>query len=350
MNFQKHEKYIRRCIELAERGIGNVSPNPLVGSVIVFNDKIIGEGYHRKYGEAHAEVNAINSVKNKDLLKVSTLYVSLEPCAHIGKTPACADLIVTLGIPKVVIGSVDPYFKVDGKGISKLKEATIDIMSGILKDECDFLNRRFFTFHLKKRPYIILKWAESGDGFIDRDRTYTNNDRPEWITNEYCRTLVHKWRTEEDAIMVGKNTVILDNPRLTSRNWYGHNPVRVVIDKMCELPCSYKIFDDMATTIIFNSKQDRKKYNLEYIKIDFSDKILTQILQILHEKGIQSIIVEGGTRTLNEFILRNLWDEARIFVGNNNFISGVKAPAFKGVYDSVSQFGDSTLKVIYNKN
>ncbi len=265
----EHEKYIKRCLELAEKGMGNVSPNPMVGAVIVHKDRIIGEGYHRKFGEAHAEVNAINSVENKDLLKESTIYVSLEPCAHIGKTPACADLIIKMQIPKVVVGSIDPYSKVDGKGIKKLEAASVSVVSGVMEEECAFLNRRFYTFHTKNRPYIILKWAQTADGFIDHFREPEANIKPAWITNEYCKALVHKWRTEEDAILTGKNTVILDNPQLTARNWYGKNPVRVCFDKMCELKISYKIFDTDADTIIINSLKDSIENNVKYVKVDF---------------------------------------------------------------------------------
>ncbi|MDR2008965.1 MAG: bifunctional diaminohydroxyphosphoribosylaminopyrimidine deaminase/5-amino-6-(5-phosphoribosylamino)uracil reductase RibD [Bacteroidales bacterium] len=344
----KHEKYIKRCIELAGNGIGNVSPNPMVGSVIVFNDKIIGEGYHCKFGEAHAEVNAINSVKDKELLKKSTIYVSLEPCAHVGKTPACADLIIKMQIPEVVIGSVDPYFEVDGKGIKKLMNSSVNVVSGILEKECKFLNRRFYTFHTKKRPYIILKWAQTFDGFIDYSRKPGTDIGPAWITNEYCKTLVHKWRTEEDAILAGKNTVILDNPQLTARNWYGKDPVRICIDKMCELKSNYNIFNSNASVIVVNSIENLVKNNIKYVKINFSENILPQLMEILYDENIQSVIVEGGTKTLNEFIENNLWDEARVFYGSKEFKTGVKAPIFERKESLSEKYGDSELKIYYN--
>jgi diaminohydroxyphosphoribosylaminopyrimidine deaminase/5-amino-6-(5-phosphoribosylamino)uracil reductase len=346
---QEHEKYIKRCLLLAQRGIGNVAPNPMVGSVIVHNNNIIGEGYHRKFGEAHAEVNAINSVTNKELLKSSTIYISLEPCAHSGKTPACTDLIIKMGIPKVVIGSIDPYFMVAGKGIEKLKNASIQLTTGVLEKECMFLNRRFYTFHTKRRPYIILKWAQSKDGFIDYKRSEGSENQPAWITDEYCRTLVHKWRTEENAIIVGRKTVILDNPQLTARNWYGNNPVRIAIDKMCEIDNKYKILDEQASTIIFNYREDKKINNLQHIKIDFSGNVIPEMLNILYQLDIQSVIVEGGTETLNSFIVQNLWDEVRLFVGNKNFGTGVKAPTFDRQYNSKYKCGNSELIYFYKK-
>lgn len=343
-----HEKYIRRCLDLAKLGVGNVSPNPMVGAVIVYDDKIIGEGYHRKYGEAHAEVNAINSVKEKELLKKATIYVSLEPCSHIGKTPACADLIAKLQIPNIVIGSLDPYFKVAGKGMQILKDASLNVVNGVLEKECIFLNRRFYTFNIKKRPYIILKWAQTKNAYIDYLRIPEIDSNPAWITNEYCKTLVHKWRTEEDSILVGKNTVILDNPNLTARNWFGHNPIRIAIDKQCELKNSFNIFDTQSKTIVFNTLKDENFNNITYIKIDFEKSILPQIMGILYDYNIQSIIVEGGTKTLSEFINSNLWDEVRLFVGNKIFENGVKAPDFSGKISKLEIYGNTELKIFYN--
>jgi diaminohydroxyphosphoribosylaminopyrimidine deaminase/5-amino-6-(5-phosphoribosylamino)uracil reductase len=342
-----HEKYMARCIKLAKSGMGSVSPNPMVGSVIVCENKIIGEGFHRKYGEAHAEVNAINSVEDKSLLCKSTIYVSLEPCAHIGKTPSCADLLIEMKIPQIVIGSIDPYFQVAGKGIQKLKAANREIITGVLEKECISLNRRFYTYHIKKRPYIILKWAESNDGFIDYLRTKESKTKAQWITNEYCKTLVHKWRTEEDAFLVGTNTVILDNPQLTARNWSGKNPIRITIDEDLCLDKSHKIFDNQAETIIFNKIKNQKEINLNYRKISFEIDIIPQILENLYEMEVQSVVVEGGLQTLESFISLGLWDEARVFYGQQGFGNGVLAPMFDYHETKTKTFGNSKLKSYY---
>lgn len=342
-----HEKYMSRCIQLAKKGFGSTSPNPMVGAVIVHNDKIIGEGYHRKCGENHAEVNAINSVADKSLLINSTMYVSLEPCAHVGKTPSCARTIAELKIPRLVVGSLDPFEKVNGKGIEILKSANIDVSIGILENECIDLNKRFYTFHQNKRPYIILKWAQTKDGFIDIIRNPDTNIQVAWITNDYCKTLVHKWRTEEDAFMIGTNTVVLDNPQLTARKWEGKNPVRITIDEFCSLDATRKIFDKQAQTIVFNAQKDELQDTVSYIKIDFNRDVILQILSILHELEIQSIVIEGGTETLNSFIVSNLWDEARIFTGGKYFEKGVKAPYFDFPYFSKETFGDSELKTYF---
>lgn len=320
-----HEKYIRRCIELAKNGLGTTYPNPLVGSVIVYEDKIIGEGWHKKSGEPHAEVNAVNSVKDKSLLKKATIYVSLEPCSHFGKTPPCCDLIIKNKIPNVVIGTVDPNIKVAGNGIKKLIEAGIHVTVGILEEECNELNKRFFTFHEKKRPYIILKWAESQDGFIAPKEK--SEKKPVWITNPYSRQLVHKWRTEEQAILVGTQTAIDDNPKLNARDWSGNNPIRLVIDQKNRIPEHNHIFDNQAKTILFSkSRNSIKKENTIFEIIDFEKNIVEQIVQILYQHQIQSVIIEGGRQTLQTFIDANLWDEARIFVGSVEFKEGTKAP------------------------
>ncbi|MES2851904.1 MAG: bifunctional diaminohydroxyphosphoribosylaminopyrimidine deaminase/5-amino-6-(5-phosphoribosylamino)uracil reductase RibD [Bacteroidota bacterium] len=322
-----HEKYIRRCIELARNGLGTTYPNPLVGSVIVYEDKIIGEGWHKKSGEPHAEVNAVNSVKDKSLLKKATIYVSLEPCSHFGKTPPCCDLIIKNKIPNVVIGTVDPNVKVAGNGIKKLMEAGIQVTVGILEEECNELNKRFFTFHEKKRPYIILKWAESQDGFIAPKEK--SEKKPVWITNQYSRQLVHKWRTEEQAILVGTQTAIDDNPKLNARDWYGNNPIRVVLDQNNRIPKDNHVFDSQVKTILFSkSKQSIEKENCIFEYIDFEQNIATQVIQSLYKHQIQSIIIEGGRQTLQTFIDANLWDEARIFVGSVEFKQGTKAPNF----------------------
>ncbi len=316
---------MNRCVELAKNGLGTTYPNPMVGSVIVYDGKIIGEGWHKKAGEPHAEVNAIQSVKDKTLLKKATIYVSLEPCSHFGKTPPCCDLIVKNKIPNVVIGTVDPNIKVAGNGIKKLIEAGVHVTIGILEDECNELNKRFFTFHQKKRPYIILKWAESQDGFIAPLEKIER--KPIWITNEFSRQLVHKWRTEEQAILVGTQTVIDDNPKLNARDWHGTNPIRIVLDQNNRIPQDSAVFDNKVKTIIFTScKNAISKENCIFERIDFKQNIAKQIVDSLYNHNIQSVIIEGGLQTLQTFIDANLWDEARIFTGITNFGQGIKAP------------------------
>lgn len=318
---------MHRCIELAKNGLGTTYPNPLVGSVIVYNNKIIGEGWHKKSGEAHAEVNAVNSVKDKSLLKKSTIYVSLEPCSHFGKTPPCSDLIIENEIPNVVIGTVDPNLKVAGNGIKKLIEAGKNVTVGVLEAECMELNKRFFTFHLKKRPYVILKWAESQDGFIAPAKNIRNEQKPVWITNEFSRQLVHKWRSEEQAILVGTNTVIDDNPKLDVRDWEGNSPIRIILDQNNRVPRDSHIFDNQVKTIIFSNLANANTgENTTFEVIDFEQNLAQQILKVLFKHKIQSVIIEGGTKTLQTFINENLWDEARIFIGNSCFGNGTKAP------------------------
>ncbi len=322
-----HEKYISRCIELAKNGLGTTYPNPLVGSVIVYDGKIIGEGWHKKSGEPHAEVNAVNSVKDKTLLKKATIYVSLEPCSHFGKTPPCCDLIIKNGIPNIVIGTVDPNIKVAGNGIKKLIDAGAAVTVGILEKECKKLNKRFFTFHEKKRPYIILKWAESQDGFIAPSKIIRNEQKPFWITNEFSRQLAHKWRSEEQAILVGTNTVIDDNPRLDVRDWSGNNPIRIVLDKNNRIQNDSHVFDNQIKTIILHqSITTINSENTIFERIDFDENIARQIIEVLYKHKIQSLIIEGGRQTLQTFIDENLWDEARIFVGNESLENGTKAP------------------------
>ncbi|MCK8141849.1 bifunctional diaminohydroxyphosphoribosylaminopyrimidine deaminase/5-amino-6-(5-phosphoribosylamino)uracil reductase RibD [Flavobacterium sp. I-SCBP12n] len=321
-----HEKYIRRCIELAKNGLGTTYPNPLVGSVIVYDGKIIGEGWHKKAGEPHAEVNAIKSVKDKTLLKKATIYVSLEPCSHFGKTPPCCNLIIENEIPNVVIGTVDPNIKVAGNGIKRLLDAGIKVTVGILEEDCYELNKRFFTFHEKKRPYIILKWAESQDGFIAPIEKFEK--KPVWITNSYSRQFVHKWRSEEQAILVGTQTVIDDDPKLDVRDWKGHNPVRIVLDQNKRIPNSSQILDNQTKTIVFSkSKTTIEKENTIFENIDFKENIAIQIAQVLYKHQIQSVIIEGGSQTLQTFIDAKLWDESRIFIGKIDFKTGIKAPS-----------------------
>ena len=338
-----HEKYIARCIELAKNGLGTTYPNPMVGSVIVYENKIIGEGWHKKSGEPHAEVNAINSVKDKSLLKKATIYVSLEPCSHFGKTPPCCDLIIKNEIPNVVIGTVDPNEKVSGNGIKKLIEAGINVSVGILEPECNELNKRFFTFHNKKRPYILLKWAESKDGFIAPLEKL--EQKPVWITNPYSRQMVHKWRSEEQAILVGTQTVIDDNPKLDVRDWTGNNPIRVVLDQNNRISNDSHVFDNEVKTIVFSKlKPAVEKENIIFEVIDFKQNIAEQIVKKLHQHQIQSVIIEGGRQILQTFIDANLWDEARVFIGNIQIKEGIKAPIItKKLFDKYSIGGDELI-------
>ena len=319
---------MHRCIELAKLGAGNVAPNPMVGAVLVYDDKIIGEGYHQQYGGPHAEVNAIGRATQsglKGMLSKSTLYVSLEPCAHHGKTPPCTDLIIQHKIPKVVIGCRDPFIEVNGKGIEKLKSAGVEVVLGILEEECKELNKRFFTFHTLRRPYIILKWAETSDAFIanaDYSRVF--------ITNEYTNRLVHQWRSEEAAILIGTNTALHDNPELTTRLVEGKNPVRLVVDTNLKLPPSLKIFNRETTAIIFNGIKNEDDNNLLYRRLNNDENIIGQMLKILYDLKIQSVIVEGGAKLLQSFIDEGCWDEARIITNKELKIEhGIKSPLLK---------------------
>ena len=320
-----NSQFMRRCLVLARYADGKTAPNPMVGSVIVFNDEIIGEGYHNAYGEPHAEVNAINAVKNKELLPKSTLYVNIEPCSHYGKTPPCADLIINCEIPKVVIGMADPNPKVNGKGIEKLQKAGIEVVTGVLEDECKNLNRRFITFIEKKRPYIILKWAETADHYIDLIRENSKTP-PLKISNSITKTLNHQIRTQEASILVGTNTALLDNPHLTVRKWSGKNPVRMVIDKNLKIPKNYNIFDNSTKTLIFNNLNNKTEENTEFIKLNFAENIIPQILNELHKRQLQSVIVEGGKTLLQSFINLNLWDECHIEQSEQIVKNGVPAP------------------------
>ena len=314
---------MERCLQLA-RLAANVAPNPMVGAVLVYNEKIIGEGYHKKYGEPHAEVNCINSVENenKNLIDKSTLYVSLEPCSHFGKTPPCTDLIIKNKIPKVVIGCKDVYKEVDGKGIIKLQNAGVEVTTGILEKECIQLNRRFFIFHQQQRPYIILKWAESADRKIGTEKERV------FISNEFSNRLIHKWRSEEAAILVGKQTALKDDPSLTTRLWPGENPVRCVIDNNLSLPLWLKIFDHSTPAIIFNFLKNEEEKNIKWIKL--ADGDLSTLLRLMYDSGIQSLIVEGGAILLQSFIDAGLWDEARVIRNEELIISnGIHSPEFK---------------------
>ncbi len=342
--------YMQRCLEIAQNGLGNTYPNPMVGSVIVYNDKIIGEGFHHKAGEPHAEVNAINSVKDKELLKKSTLYVNLEPCAHFGKTPPCSLLIKEMQIPKVVIGCTDTFSEVSGKGIKILQDAGVDVTVGVLEKESRELNKRFFTFHEKKRPYIILKWAETEDGFIDIDREEADFGQPTWITSTWAKKLVHKWRRQEQSILVGTNTAIKDNPSLNVREWSGNSPLRILIDRTGRVPESHKLLDNSIKTVVFTSINKQNKENLEFCKISFEQDIIPQVNQYLYNKNIQSIIIEGGKEILQHYIDSNYWDEARQFIGNKWFKNGTYAPKLNMTPECEDNLVNSKLFFYRNHN
>lgn len=320
------EQYMNRAIELASNGLGYVQPNPMVGCVIVKDNCIIGEGWHRIYGQAHAEINAINSVFDKSLLKESTLYVNLEPCSHYGKTPPCAKALIEYEIPKVVIANQDSNPKVSGQGIQMLQQAGIQVKLGVLESEAHFLNRRFFTFYEKKRPYIILKWATTLDGFMDIDRTQESHSY--WITNKILKTLSHQWRSEESAILVGYRTIVNDNPQLTVRLVDGKNPVRLVYDKYGNIDKTYHVFNQDAATYCFST--------------------IEELLKLSETYHLQSIIVEGGCQTLNLFIQNNLWDEARILIGNSYFGSGLKAPQLGLKPNHIEIYEDNRIAYIYH--
>ncbi len=345
----QHELYMQRCLDLAQLGMGHVSPNPMVGAVIVHNDRVIGEGYHRKYGEAHAEVNAVNQVLEKfdndeELLKHSTLYVSLEPCAHYGKTPPCADLIIKHHIPKVVVGCRDPFEQVNGKGIEKLKQAGVEVILGVLENECRWLNRRFFTRVQKHRPYIILKWAQTEDGFFAPD-----DGSQHWITGDESRRLVHQWRAEEDAILVGKNTAMIDNPQLNVRYTEGKSPKRIVIDRKLELRKDLHLFDQSVETLIFNEVKTDIDGKNKYIALEDFDRYVPQYIVFqLYLQDIQSVIIEGGAYTLNAFIEAGLWDEARIFTGAENLKQGIRAPLVNGKIAGEVSPGADKLVLLLN--
>lgn len=338
------EKYLKRTLYLANLGKGNVAPNPLVGSVVVYDGKIIGEGYHQKYGEAHAEVNAINSVQDKRLLSKSTLYVNLEPCAHFGKTPPCSNLIIEHKIPRVVIGCIDSFSEVAGKGIERMQKAGIEVTVGVLEQESLDINKPFFTFHTNKRPYIILKWAQSANGFMDIKRSEKDKGIF-WITQPETKTLVHKWRAEEAGILVGRQTIETDNPSLTCRDYEGNHPTRFVLDKNLKTNyANFTISKDGVKTYIFNSLESKTVGNLDYIKIDIFtlDSILNQIYKL----DIQSIIVEGGKFTLTQFIENNLWDEARVLTGIGNIENGNKSPSINGEVIESFFYGKDRVKIL----
>lgn len=350
-----HQKYIQRCIEIASNGIGTTRPNPSVGAVIVYNDTIIAEGFTSPYGGSHAEVNAIAAVKDKTLLSKATMYVTLEPCSHFGKTPPCANLIVKHKIPKVVIGCVDTNDLVSGKGIAILKEAGCEVITGVLEEACKEHHKRFFSVQNKKRPYIILKWAETKNGFI-APKTRTAQ-APVWISNSFSKQLVHKWRAEEHAILVGTNTVVADNPSLNVRSWFGNNPIRVVLDKDLRIDTTATVLDGTIPTMVLCSEASTASAKAATLlankaislhTIDFSNNVAAQIIAVLQAQKIQSVFIEGGSQTLQTFIDANLWDEARVFTGNTVFEEGIKAPTITGEIIEQTHIDTDVLKVYKN--
>ncbi|MBY0478992.1 MAG: bifunctional diaminohydroxyphosphoribosylaminopyrimidine deaminase/5-amino-6-(5-phosphoribosylamino)uracil reductase RibD [Chitinophagaceae bacterium] len=352
----KDEQYMHRCIELAQKGAGTVAPNPMVGAVLVHADQIIGEGWHQQYGEAHAEVNCINSVneENKQLIPASTLYVSLEPCAHFGKTPPCSDLIIKHQIKKVVIGCRDPFREVNarlndevgqGKGIEKLSAAGVETLVDVLKEQCVELNKRFFTFQTQQRPLILLKWAQTADGFMG-----TGNKERLLISNETTNRLVHQWRSEEDAVLVGTNTALLDDPQLTNRYWPGKQPLRLVIDRQLRLPTTLQLFNISAKTVVFNTIKDAEEGNIRFYKINSEENIVHQITEALYRLQIQSVLVEGGAQLLQSFIQENLWDEVRIITNEQlNVQNGLASPVLTNyIQTHTQQIGSDWI--VFGKN
>lgn len=339
----QHEFYMKKALDLAFKGFGKTLNNPMVGCLVVHNGVIIGQGYHEKYGGPHAEPNAINSVKDKSLISESDIYVTLEPCAHHGKTPPCSDLIASYGPKNLYICNADPNPLVSGKGIPRIEAKGTKVYWGILEKEGRKLNKRFFTYHEKKRPFIILKWAETKDGFIAR-----KNYDSKWISSIESRTLVHQWRTEESAIMVGTNTALHDNPQLNARLYEGKDPVRVVLDKQLRLPQNLHLFDQTIPTICYNQIRNDEIENLNYVKLDTDKSLLTSIFDDLYQKQIQSIIIEGGSYLLQGLIQKELWDEARIFVGNQEFGGGIDAPNINGNLVEKKSIAEDILRVLTN--
>lgn len=322
MEPNQHEIFMQRCLQLAHLGEGHVAPNPMVGAVLVHEGQIIGEGYHQVYGQAHAEVNCVNSVSEglRELISKATMYVTLEPCAHHGKTPPCADLIVHHHIPRVVIGCVDTFSAVAGRGIQKLEAAGVEVTTGVLEEACRHINRRFFTYHEQQRPFIVLKWAQSKDGYMAPE-----SGLPVAISNQYANRLVHQWRSHEMAILVGTQTALTDNPQLTTRLWTGKSPVRLVIDRHLRVPLSNRLYDEAAETFFITAVQGKEKT----IVLDFDQDILPQLMKALHQAGIQSVMVEGGAKLLNSFICNGLWDEMRVITGSSLLGGGLSAPGVR---------------------
>lgn len=342
MTDSQKRTFMSRAFDLAKLGAGDVSPNPLVGCVIVQGGEIIGEGYHKKYGEAHAEVNAVRSVADPSKLKGASVFVTLEPCSHYGKTPPCADLLVKHEVGEVIVANLDPNPLVAGRGMKKLEQAGISTQSGVLEETGRWLNRRFFTFMEKKRPHITLKWAQTANRLIARP-----NYDSKWITDWLSRKQVHLWRTQEDAIMVGTNTAHYDNPKLTARDWQGHHPLRIVIDKHLRLSPALHLFSDGLPTICYNTQKNEKVGELEYFKLEETD-FLPNLIQDLFNRKIQSLFVEGGSKLLQSFIDLNLWDEMRVFTAEGTFTDGISAPAVKGTLVEKHQLLNDELKVFRN--
>lgn len=343
-------KFMQRCLDLAGKAEGNTYPNPLVGSVIIFKGTIIGEGYHLRAGGSHAEKIAIDSVNERELLKYSTLYVNLEPCNHFGRTPPCTDLIIKSGIKKIVAGTIDTNEMVGGKGINTLGNSGCEVKTGVLNQECRWINRRFFTYHEKKRPYIILKWAQSADRFIDIERDKFQVRRPTWITGKAERILVHKWRSEEQAVLVGAGTVRADNPMLNVREWSGNDPLRLILSSSGILDKTSFVFRPDNKTVLFtHNKQPATDYNAAVVVMDRDRSAAEQVNRYLYNSGIQSLFIEGGAEVINHFISEDLWDEARIFTGNHSFRRGIAAPVINGRIISKTKYSESTLEIILNE-
>ena len=365
---------MQRCLDLACNGLGPVAPNPMVGAVIVHHDRIIGEGFHTGYGKPHAEVEAVSQVKDQSLLPDSTLYVNLEPCNHQGKTPPCTDLILGKGIRRVVISQADPNPAACG-GISRLRANGVEVITGVLEPEARWLNRRFNTFHEQKRPYLILKWAQTTDGFVDTFRDKPGDQKPSRITDETCRRLVHKWRSEEQAILAGSQTILLDNPQLNVRAWSGNDPLRITIDRQGHLftgnPPSiqpsepvtgnrqpttdqpqetYHILDQSVPTLVFTCTNQKNRLNLEFIRISPDEPVWPGIMSDLYNRDIQSVLIEGGPTLLETLIRENLWDEARVFVGPGWFGTGVRAPHFPFQPHEQGEVGNSRFMRFYRED
>lgn len=339
--------YMRRCLELAGRAEGFTSPNPMVGAVVVHNGIIIGEGFHLSAGTPHAEVHAVNTVRNKSLLPASAIYVNLEPCSHHGRTPPCADLIISSGIRRVVVGTTDTSLKVAGKGIARLREAGIEVITGVLEDECRHINRRFFTWHEKKRPYVVLKWARSADGFIDLERKAGDAAEPHWITGNTERILVHRWRAAEDAILAGGGTVRADNPALDVRLWTGKNPLRVIVSRSGNMDPASKVFDGSVETILFTCNEKISLPGVRVIQLEGNRPFIEEVIDSLFEMGIQSLFVEGGAFIMSHFAEAGIWDEARRFTGRMKFGGGIPDPFPELPPGESVKFEKSILEIMY---
>lgn len=341
------EKYMRRALFLAKKGGSAVAPNPMVGAVIVYNDKIIGEGYHKQYGDAHAEVNAVRAVENQALLKYATIYVTLEPCAHFGKTPPCADLIIQHQFHRVVVACIDPFAEVAGKGVQKMRDAGINVVIGVLEQEAKRLNKRFFTFHQKKRPYVVLKWAQTSDGFMDKKRI-AGDTGINWITQPETKTLVHALRAENAGILVGVNTIISDNPTLNVRHHFGRHPHRFILDPNGRIPVNAKVLntENQPTTILHKQPNVRDFPKVQQLVLPKYS--LSEILLAIYQQHIHSVLVEGGAQTLKAFLAEDLWDEAHIFSGKNTFTEGLPAPRIPSGIEQKQNIGADDYRVIYS--